>query len=42
MRRDLSLRMKERIVQVGFVFLLVLTVFVLYNDVMKLLPQHAP
>jgi regulator of sigma E protease len=44
MRRELSLRMKERIVQVGFVFLLVLTVFVLYNDVMKLLPpgQHAP
>jgi regulator of sigma E protease len=35
-RRDLSLRVKERIVQVGFVFLLVLTVLVLYNDVMKL------
>jgi regulator of sigma E protease len=43
-RRDLSLRVKERIVQVGFVFLLVLTVLVLYNDVMKLMPpgQHAP
>ena len=40
-RRDLSLRVKERIVQVGFVFLLLLTVLVLYNDVMKLGP-HAP
>jgi len=40
-RRDLSLRVKERIVQVGFVFLLLLTVLVLYNDVMKF-GQHAP
>jgi len=36
--RDLSLRMKERIVQTSFVFLLMLTVIVLYNDVVKLLP----
>jgi regulator of sigma E protease len=36
MGRDLSLRMKERVVQVGLVFLLTLMVFVLYNDVMKL------
>jgi regulator of sigma E protease len=44
MGRDLSLRMKERIVQVSFVFLLMLTVIVLYNDVVKLLPpaQRAP
>ena len=43
MRRDLSLRIKERIVQVSFVFLLMLTVIVLYNDVVKLLPgQSAP
>jgi regulator of sigma E protease len=42
MGRDLSLRMKERIVQVSFVFLLMLTVFVLYNDVMKLLPTGQP
>jgi regulator of sigma E protease len=42
-RRDLSLRMKERIVQVSFVFLLMLTVIVLYNDVVKLMPgQSAP
>ena len=42
--RDLSLRMKERIVQTSFVFLLMLTVIVLYNDVVKLLPtsQSAP
>jgi regulator of sigma E protease len=38
MGRDLSLAMKERIVQFGFVFLVVLTAFVLYNDVLKLLP----
>lgn len=40
--RDLSLRMKERIVQVSFVFLLMLTVIVLYNDVVKLLPPSQP
>ena len=42
MGRDLSLRMKERIVQVSFVFLLMLTVIVLYNDVVKLLPPSQP
>jgi membrane-associated protease RseP (regulator of RpoE activity) len=43
MGRDLSLRMKERIVQVSVVFLLMFTVVVLYNDVVKLLPtQPAP
>jgi regulator of sigma E protease len=42
MGRDLSLAMKERIVQVSFVFLLMLTVFVLYNDVVKLLPPAQP
>jgi regulator of sigma E protease len=39
-RRDISLRMKERIIQVSFVFLVVLTVFVLYNDVVKLFPSN--
>jgi regulator of sigma E protease len=38
MGHDLSLAAKERIVQFGFVFLVVLTAFVLYNDVVKLLP----
>ena len=42
MGRDLSLRMKERIVQVSFVFLLMLTVIVLYNDLVKLLPPTQP
>ena len=42
MGRDLSLRMKERIVQASFVFLLMLTVVVLYNDVVKLLPSGQP
>ena len=42
MGRDLSLRMKERIVQASFVFLLMLTVIVLYKDVVKLLPPSQP
>src|SRR5262245_17350120 len=40
--RDLSLRMKERIVQTSFVFLLMLMVVVIYNDVVKLLPSSTP
>lgn len=39
MRQDLSLAVKERIAQVSFVFLLTVIVFVLYNDVVKLMPQ---
>jgi len=42
MGRDLSLRIKERIVQVSFVFLLMITVIVLYNDVVKLIPPSQP
>jgi regulator of sigma E protease len=34
-RRDLSLAVKERFAQVGIVFLLLLAVFVMYNDIMK-------
>lgn len=37
-RRDLSLALKENILKVGFVFLMVMVVFVLYNDISKLLP----
>jgi regulator of sigma E protease len=40
--RDLSLRMKERIVQASVVFILMLMVIVLYNDVMKQLPPQTP
>jgi regulator of sigma E protease len=35
MRRDLSLEVKERFAQVGIVFLLLLAVFVVYNDILK-------
>ena len=34
-RRDLSLAVKEHFAQVGIVFLLLLAVFVMYNDIMK-------
>lgn len=39
MGRDVSLTVKENILKVGFVFLMVVVVFVLYNDISKLLPQ---
>lgn len=39
-RRDLSLAFKERFVQVGFVFLLVLFAYVMYNDVSKYFPAR--
>lgn len=35
MRRDLSLKVKERVFQVGMVFLLLLAAFVMYNDLLK-------
>jgi regulator of sigma E protease len=40
-RRDFSLRFKERFIQVGLVFLLVLFAYVMYNDVVRLLPIHS-
>jgi membrane-associated protease RseP (regulator of RpoE activity) len=36
MRRDLSLRVKEAALRLGFVFLMVVVAFVLYNDISKL------
>ena len=36
-RRDLSLAVKERFAQIGIVFLLLLAVFVTYNDIVKTL-----
>jgi len=39
LRRELSVRFKERFVQVGLVFLLVVFAIVMYNDVLKLLPR---
>jgi regulator of sigma E protease len=41
LRRDLSMAFKERFVQVGLVFLLVLFAIVMYNDVVRLLPSHS-
>jgi regulator of sigma E protease len=38
MRRNLSLQVKEAVFKVGFVFLMMLMVFVLYNDISKMLP----
>ena len=38
MQRDLSMRVKEGIIKVGFAFLMMVIVFVLYNDITKLLP----
>jgi regulator of sigma E protease len=40
-RRDFSLAFKERFVQVGLVFLLVLIAYVMYNDVVRMLPTHS-
>ena len=41
LRRDMSLAFKERFVQVGLVFLLVVFAIVMYNDVVRLLPIHS-
>jgi regulator of sigma E protease len=38
MRRDLSLQVKEAVFKVGFVFLMVVIAFVVYNDISKILP----
>jgi regulator of sigma E protease len=38
MRRDVSLRIKERVYQAAFVFLVLFAVMVIYNDLMKTLP----
>ena len=40
LRRDLSLQIKERITQVGFAFLMLLAVLVIYNDIVKTLPER--
>ena len=40
MRRDLSIAVKERLVQVGLVFLLSLFAFVMYSDIMRSIQHH--
>ncbi len=37
MRRDLSLNVKDAVIKVGFVFLMAVVMFVLYNDITKIL-----
>lgn len=39
MRRDFSVAVKERFIQVGLVFLVLLFTFVMYNDILKSLPD---
>ena len=39
MRHDLSLKIKERVVTVGMVFLLLVFLIVMYNDVLAALPE---
>src|SRR5579864_4598173 len=41
MRRDISLRIKERVYQAAFVFLVLFAVMVIYNDLMKTIPGLA-
>jgi regulator of sigma E protease len=38
MRRDLSLRVKEAVFKLGFVFLMALMAFAFYNDISRMLP----
>lgn len=38
LRRDVDLKVKEAVVKVGFVFLMMVVVFVIYNDIAKMLP----
>ena len=40
MRRDLSMRVKERFITVSMVFLLLIFGIVMFNDVMKIIPHH--
>ena len=38
MRRDLDMKVKETVVKVGFVFLMFVVMFVIYNDISKIFP----
>jgi regulator of sigma E protease len=38
-QKDLSITVKERIIQVGLVFIMLLFAFVMYNDILKSLPR---
>ena len=38
LRRDLDMKVKEAVVKAGFVFLMFVVVFVIYNDISKIFP----
>lgn len=40
MRRDLSIKVKERILEVGFIALMILMAVVIFNDIVKILPEN--
>jgi len=40
LRRDLSMKLKERILEIGFVLLMILMVVVIFNDILKILPEN--
>lgn len=40
MRRDLDLRVKEMVLKIGFVFLMAVVIFVIYNDLTKIFPPN--
>lgn len=40
MRHDLSLKLKERVYQAGFAFLILLMTFVVYNDIARTVASH--
>lgn len=42
MRRDISMRIKERIYQAAFVFLVLFAAMVIYSDIAKMIPQKLP
>ena len=39
-RRDLPLKVKERILEIGFYLLILLMVVVLFNDIVRVLPEN--
>ena len=39
MRRDLSLNVKEMVFKIGFVCIMMLVAFVMYNDISRILPS---
>lgn len=39
-RRDLPIKVKERILEIGFILLILLMLVVIYNDILKILPEN--